>query len=240
MKLKRFETEEELTKKRKITGIVFIIIFVLFSVVVGWFIGKPMLEFIANPYGFREWVDSNGMLGRVAFLGMMALQVIIAIIPGEPLEIGAGYAFGAVEGTVLCLLGAMIGGSIIFLFVRRTGNRVVRMVFAEEKIKKLKFLQNSKKLDAIIFILFFIPGTPKDVLTYIVGLTPTKLWTYLLISTVARIPSVITSTIGGNALGIQDYSFAVIVFAITAVVSIIGVVVYKKIIEKHSDKEKHH
>lgn len=212
-------------------------LFVVFTAVVFWFVGKPMIQFVSQPDEFRNWVDTHGIWGRLAFLGMMVFQVIIAIVPGEPLEIGAGYAFGVVEGTILCLLGTLIGGVIIFLFVKKFGMRFVTLFVDQEKILSLKFLQNTRRLHLVAFILFFIPGTPKDVLTCIVGLTPMKLPAWIFITTVARIPSVITSTIGGNALGTQEYLFAVIVFVVTAIISGLGVLVYQKITKHHAEKE---
>lgn len=212
-------------------------LFVVFTVVVCWFVGRPMIQFVSQPDEFRGWVDNHGVWGRLAFLGMMVFQVIIAIVPGEPLEIGAGYAFGVVEGTILCLLGTLIGGVIIFLFVKKFGMRFVTLFVDEEKIHSLKFLQNTRRLHLVAFILFFIPGTPKDVLTYIVGLTPMRLPAWILITTLARIPSVITSTIGGDALGTQEYLFAVIVFVVTAIISGLGVLAYQKITKHHAEKE---
>lgn len=213
-------------------------LFLLFTGVVFWFVGKPMLQFVSQPDQFREWVDTHGVWGRLAFLGMVMFQVFVAIIPGEPLEIGAGYAFGILEGTLLCVLGTTLSSIAIFLFVKKFGMRFVTLFIAEEKIHSLKFLQNARRLNLIAFILFFIPGTPKDVLTYIVGLTPMRLRTWVLITTVARIPSVITSTIGGDALGTQNYLFAVIVFVATAAISGLGVLAYRKITQHHQRKER--
>ena len=65
-------------------------LFLAFTVVVCWFVGRPMIQFVSQPDQFRDWVDTHGVWGRLAFLGMMVFQVIIAIVPGEPLEIGAG------------------------------------------------------------------------------------------------------------------------------------------------------
>ena len=202
-----------------------------------WFVGRPMLQFVSQPELFRDWVDSHGVFGRLAFLGMMMFQVFVAIIPGEPLEIGAGYAFGVLEGTALCLLATTLASGVIFLIVKKYGMKFVTLFVAEEKIRSLKFLQNARRLEFIVFLLFFIPGTPKDVLTYMVGLTPMKLRVWLLITTVARIPSVVTSTIGGDALGTQEYLFAVIVFVATAAVSGLGVLLYRAIRSRHQRRE---
>ena len=218
-------------------ALVCLVLAVVVMVAIFWFVGRPLLQFVSQPDQFREWVDSHGLWGRVAFVGMMMFQVFVAIIPGEPSEIGAGYAFGVLEGTLLCVLATSLSGALIFLIVKKFGMKFVTLFVSEEKIHSLKFLQNTRRLDLIAFLLFFIPGTPKDVLTYIVGLTPMRLSTWIFITTVARLPSVITSTVGGNALGSQEYLFAVIVFAATAVISGVGVLVYRKITQHHQKKE---
>lgn len=221
--------------KKKIISILSLIVFILFFVAMFYFVGRPMLQFVSEPDKFRDWVQAQGIWGKLAFVGMVALQVVVAIIPGEPLEIGAGYAFGIWEGTFLCLLGQAIGGLVVYFFVSKVGILAVEAFFPKEKIESLKFLKNHKRLNLIVFILFFIPGTPKDMLTYFIGLTPMKWWEFFLISFVARIPSVITSTIGGNALGVQNYSFAVIVVLVTLVISGIGILVYRYISKKQDD-----
>lgn len=159
------------------------------------------MQFVSEPERFRKWVDEKGVLGRLAFVGMMVLQIFIAVIPGEPLEIGAGYAFGTLEGMLLCLLGAVIGSALVFGFVRRFGLRAVELFFPSEKIFSLSFLKDQERLNLWVFSVFFIPSTPKDILSYRIGLTRMRFSTWLAISGVARIPSVITSTIGGDALG---------------------------------------
>ena len=220
------------TRKKKIFSLVTISFFILFCAAIFWFVGRPMVRFISEPSIFRAWVDSHGFWGRPAFAGMMVVQIVIAIIPGEPLEIAAGYTFGVVEGTLLCLAGSVLGSLIVFLFVRRFGIRAVEVFFPREKLLSLKFIQNARRLNLLVFILFFIPGTPKDIMTYFVPFTPMKLSTWLLISATARIPSIITSTIGGDALGLQNYLFAIIAFAATLTLSLGGVLLYRHISRK--------
>lgn len=203
--------------------------FVALSVFLLLAVGRPMLRFIENPGGFRAWVDGHGIWGRIAFVGMMFFQVVVAIVPGEPLEIAAGYAFGFWEGTLLCMIGIFLGSLTVFLFVRNWGIRVVEVFFPREKILSSKLLRDRRKRDALAFILMFIPGTPKDILTYCAGLTDMPLGTWLLISTIARIPSVVTSTIGGNALGLKDYWFALAVFAATLALSLGGWLLYRRL-----------
>lgn len=225
-------TETLTERQRKTLSIIAIIMFILFCSLVAWFIGKPMIEFVSEPEKFREWVDKSGVWGRLAFVGMVMFQVIIALVPGEPLEIGAGYAFGIVEGTLLCAAGITIGSLIVFALVRRFGVKLVEVFFTYNKIKALKFLQNEKKLNALIFLVFFLPGTPKDLLTYFVGLTNCKKSKFILTVSLARLPSVITSVVGGSALGTKEYIFAIIVFAVTLAISIGGYLIYNRIIKR--------
>ncbi len=222
---------------KKIIVIVSAMLFVLLSVAISWYVGKPLIKFMEEPDKFREWVDSHGVFSYFAFLGITILQVVIAIIPGEPLEIAAGYAFGVLEGTILCIIGMLIGSVIVFGIVRYFGVRAVEVFFSKEKINSVKFLKNTKKLTYITYIIFLIPGTPKDLIGYFIGLTDMKLTTWITISTVARIPSIITSTVGGNALGVQDYQFAIITFSITLIISAVGLLIYNRITDEKRGKE---
>lgn len=220
-------------RHKKGVGILSIVVFVVFSALVCWFVGRPMLRFVEQPEIFRDWIDSKGMFGQLIFIGMVALQVVFAIIPGEPLEIGAGYAFGAFEGTVLCIIGGLLGSVIVFAFVRVFGVRVVELFFPIEKINNLKFLKNTKNFEVVAFMIFMIPGTPKDIMTYFLGLTKIKTSHFMLIASVARLPSIITSTVGGDALGMQNYVFAIVVFAVTLVVSCAGLLIYRFICKRN-------
>lgn len=224
------------TEKKWLVGGGLALFFIL-SGLVCWFAGRPLIRFMNQPDLFRQWVDQQGFWAPVAFVGMVALQVVVAIIPGEPLEIAAGYAFGALEGAVLCILGAWIGGLMVFLLVRRFGTRAVEVFFPLEKLNQLKFLKNEKKLAFWVFIVFFLPGTPKDVLCYFVGLTKLPLRTWLLISAVARIPSIVTSTVGGDALGVQNYTFAAAVFVVTLAISGAGILAYRAICRRQEKEE---
>ena len=219
-------TERQKELARAIGGI---FAFAAFMLIVTFAVGKPLMKTIGDPETFRAWVDGHGALGRLAFVGMMAMQIVIAFIPGEPLEIAAGYAFGPVEGTALCMLGALIGGTAVFLAVRRFGQGAAELFFSEKTIRKAAFMNNPERLNAAVFLLFFLPGTPKDLLTYCVGLTKMKLGTWMLITSLARFPSIITSTVGGSALGVADYMNAAIVFGATFVVSAAGLYVYRRL-----------
>ena len=214
-----------------------VFLFLVLSALVCFFAGRPLIRFVKQPELFRQWVDQQGPLGPLAFMVMVILQIVVAVIPGEPLEIAAGYAFGALEGTLWCLLGAFAGRTVVFLLVRRFGARAVEVFFPLEKLQDLKFLQNQRRLTFWVFFLFFLPGTPKDVLCYIVGLTRLPLRSWLIISAIAPIPSIVTSTIGGDALGMGNYAFAALVFVLTLAVSGLGLLFYRGICRVRERRE---
>ena len=228
-------TLTEKQKKRLAAGAV--VIFILFSAAVFWFVGQPMIRFARQPELFRAWVEQRGVWGKLAYVGMVLLQVLVAVIPGEPLEICGGYAFGALWGTVLCLLGALLGSVAVFAFVRRFGQPLVEVFFPREKLESLRFLHSSPRRDALLWLIFTVPGTPKDLLCYFAGLTDLSWGKWLLISSVGRIPSIVTSTIGGDALGVQNYQFALIAFAVTLAISGVGLLIYRAVCRRHENEK---
>lgn len=225
------------TKHSKLFYWAFVIITILIVSGVFWIIGKPMIEFASEPEKFRLWVNSNGVWGRIVYIGMMVTQIIAAFLPGEPFELVAGYAFGAVEGTLLCFFASAIGCCFVLLMVRKFGIKLIRLFFSEQQINSVKFLKSSPKRILLFLIVFSLPGTPKDLLCYFAGITDIKLWILMLICTVGRLPAIITSTLGGDALGTESYIFAVVVLVITAIISGLGVYLYHKI-KKENNKEK--
>lgn len=226
---------QENRKKQWIAGGLITLALVL-SVVLWRTVGTKLVRFISDPAALRDWVDANGWRSRLIFGAMVIFQIIIAVIPGEPFEIAAGYAFGVIEGTILCIAAAAIGSIITFALVRKFGMRLVRVFFSEEKINSVKFLKTSQTRDFLFLIVYMLPGTPKDLLGYFAGLTDIPFPIFCLICTLGRIPSVITSTIGGNALGTERYGAAIITFAVTLAVSGIGLLIYNRICKRHKAK----
>ena len=202
-------------------------VFLLLSALLFWFAGKPLIAFVSEPEQFRRWVDTHGIWGRAAFLGMVILQIFVAVIPGEPLEIAAGYAFGFWEGTFLCLLGMTVGGILVFVFVRRFGVKAVEIFFSGEKLSSIGFLRNHRHVLLLTILLFLLPGTPKDLLSYAAGLSKIRFREWLLITSICRLPSVVTSTMGGDALGSGKTRHAVWIFTITICISLTGLAVYQ-------------
>ncbi len=193
----------------------------------------PVMENLSTIEGqqeFKQMVSNSGIVGFLALFGLQLAQIFLIIIPGEPLEILAGMCYGSVGGTIFIMVSACIISTIIFLLVRKYEKKFVYEFCDKEKIDKIensKLFQNPQKIEFILLILFLIPGTPKDLLVYISGLLPIKPLKFILISTFARFPSVISSTlVGANIVGgnwkIGVILYAAIVLAVGAIVLIIN------------------
>ena len=217
-------------RRRKIVSIVSIILILIVFGLISYFVGVPLVrQFRESPETFRAYVASHGMLGKLLMIGVVMLQVVVALIPGEPFELGAGFVFGWLEGSVLCVIGMALASCLVYLSVRKWGVQVAELFFPMEKIRQYSFLKNEKKLDLLVFVLFLIPGTPKDLLTYIIGLTPMKLGTFLGLTTLARLPSIISSTVTGSLTQKGNLTAALITYGITAIVSAVCVLGYRRI-----------
>lgn len=191
--------------------------------------GPELLAFVADAPRFRAWVDETGPLSRVVFVLANMAQIVFAFLPGEPLELGAGYAFGFWEGTLWCLVASALGTAAVMLLVRTFGMRIVGLFFSPEKITSMKWLQDSRRFELLLFLCFLIPGTPKDLLTYVAGLGTSSVGRIVALTTVGRIPSVITSTLAAGAFGDGNYLGAAAIAVLTLALAGVGVVAYRKL-----------
>ena len=211
--------------KKKLKSIIvfgcFLILFITLTVIL-W----PFISSLSTDVGrenLKEKIDSLGVAGWFLMLGIQVLQIIVAFLPGEPIEIVMGVFYGSIGGLFTCLLGILLGSILVYLLSKYIGKPFVKLFIDVDDLEKYKFLKNTKKIELTIFILFFIPGTPKDALTYLAPFVPIKPKKFFVISTIARIPSVITSTILGDQIIKGNYLIAIIVFVITAIISIGGI-----------------
>ena len=212
-----------------------VVIFILFCAAVGYYVGVPMVQLAEDPAAFRTMVESYAIVGKLIFVGMVVLQVLVAFIPGEPIELAAGYAFGFWEGSVLTLAGFIIGSWLVFILVRRFGVKLVEVFFSAEKIREFSFLKNPKKTKVIAFVLMLIPGTPKDFLSYFAGLTQLTLRQWLFIVAVGRLPSLITSTATGALAGEENYILSIVMLGFTALLTLCGIVYYRRIAKEQQE-----
>ena len=215
-------------KKYKILKIVVLIIAILLLIALTIYL-FPMAKKLFDEQGreeFKEQIQSSGFTGMLILLGLQGVQILLPILPGEPIEILAGMCYGPIGGFAFLIISVFLITALIFFAVRKLGRSFVYGVCSEEKIKKLensKMFKHPKKIEYIMLILFLIPGTPKDLLVYIGGILPVKPLHFILISTFARFPSIITSTVIGNNILDGNWEIIITVLAITLVITAIFV-----------------
>ena len=191
--------------------------------------GKAIWSLVRDVDRFKAWIDGFGAWSGVVFVAVRTVQTVVKIIPAEPLEIGSGIVFGAVGGTLLCLLGNILGSLVILFLTRKLGTRVLELFRLDGKLRSMRFLQDKEKRKRLLLIFFLIPGTPKDGITWFVGLTDMDLLWFMVVTSFARIPSILSSTICGAFLGQKNWPLALGVFAATTALGLLGAFAYKKI-----------
>lgn len=211
----------------KILTIIGIIIVLLITVS----LSVPFIRFIEDPDKLRNLLESYGTLAPLMFVLLSMIQIFIPFIPGEPFELLAGYLFGGLKGSLLCLFAGSISSIIIIVLVRKYGTRLVEAFFKKEEHERLNHLK-TKNAFLLYSLIFILPGTPKDLLCYIGGLTDFEIIPLIIVTTLGRIPGIITSTIPAGAIGDENYLFGIIVYSITIVLSIVSLLIYKRIVNK--------
>lgn len=186
---------------------------------------------------FKEYVDSLGFWGYLLMLGLQILQVIIAFIPGEAVEILAGMMYGVWGGLLLCFIGVFIATWFSFVLTRFLGKPLITTKKEKQELSKYKFLESEKKTEKIFFILFFIPATPKDLFNYIAPFTKIKLSKYLLISTFARFPSIISSTYIGYNLMDGNYILSISLFVFVGLLGVLGLYLNNRFVKRKANLE---
>lgn len=205
-----------------------LVLSILLMVVLVILLGKPILDFIADPDAVTEQLRSYGVWGPVVFMLLNIAQVLLAIIPGGPFEIAAGALWGPLWGTIMCDIAMTTGGVVTFLFARKFGMKFIELFTTREKIESVKFLKANEKSTALLFLFFLLPGTPKDLMCYVVGLSDIKLGVWILINLIGRLPAILLTTLSGSALGEQKYGIVIGTLAVILVLFLVGSFLYKK------------
>lgn len=177
---------------------------------------------------FKKTISSYGAYGPLAYILLQVLQVVIAPIPGGAIEFLGGALFGAKAGFIYSMIGLTLGSWLAFNLARIFEKVAVEKFVSEQTMKKFDYLVEHQ--GAILsFILFLIPGFPKDALCYILGLTPMHLGIFLIISTVGRIPGTLMATLQGTKAFEHQYIPFLILLGLSALVILIFYIYHEEI-----------
>ena len=194
----------------------------------------PIIKQINTPEGqaqFKEKITNSGIIGMLILFGLELAQVVLAILPGEPVELLAGICFGPIWGTIFLMVSVFIVTAMIYFFVKKYGRDFIYEFFPKEKVNKVensKLFKDPQKVETVMALLFLIPGTPKDLLVYMGGLLPIKTSRFLALSTLLRFPSIISSTIAGDKLLEGQWKVSILAYVITFAITAIVIFVVNK------------
>ena len=222
-------------KSKKLKLIVNIILIAAFLALVSFVTIKfgPYLSRLASkPQQLKEILNSYGWKGVLGFMLLQVVQVIVAAIPGEFVQLAGGYIYGIWAGTLFSLTGIVTGSVIVFYIARFLGYPLVKTFVSQKNFERFNFMMNSNRYEIAMFLLFLIPGIPKDVLTYMAGLTPIKPLRFFAIITVGRLPALFASSIVGSSTQKGDYLLGIILSVAAIILFAAGLLLKDKIIEK--------
>jgi uncharacterized membrane protein YdjX (TVP38/TMEM64 family) len=179
----------------------------------------------------RAWVASRGAAAPIVFILIQAVQVVVFVIPGEVPQIAGGWLFGTWLGALFSVLGILLGSSVSFLLARLLGVPFVHALFSKEQVSKIEQLLVSPRSAIIFFLLFVIPGIPKDILCYVAGLSPMRFFFFAGLSFLGRLPGILGSAIIGNAAAGEQWLLVAIIGGAAVILFVIGFFLRDRIVK---------
>ncbi|NFS05256.1 TVP38/TMEM64 family protein, partial [Clostridium botulinum] len=187
---------------------------------------------LKDPKNIENIILSYGSYGIILFLIFQIIQVVAFFIPGEVMQIAGGYIYGTLLGSVYSLIGITLGSVFVFLLAHIYGRPLVHKIISKKDLKFFDRVLNIGSIKLIVFLLYLIPGIPKDALGYICGISDIKFKDFFILSTLGRIPGVLASAYFGANIHTGNKSILIIVGVVSSLVFIIGVLNGEKIIKK--------
>ncbi len=182
-------------------------------------------EVFSSREHLRMYVMSWGAYAPLAFIGIQSFQVVFAPIPGEVTGAVGGFIFGAWPNVIYSTIGLTLGSVAAFVFARIVGQPVVEVIVGRKSLERFHYL-TEKHGNLLSLILFTIPGFPKDILCYILGLSPMRFISFVFVCFLGRIPGTIMLSLGGAAVFDENWTLLAIVCA--ACVVLIGAAFFSR------------
>lgn len=193
-----------------------------------------ILELTISLDKFRSYIVSLGSFGSIVFILFQILQTVIAPIPGEVIQAAGGYIYGVTLGLIYTTVGMLLGAIIAFYFTRFIGGSFIEKLLKRKNSQWMMDIMDSKKFSTILFIVFLVPGLPKDFLIYVAGLTPIKPSRFFGILIISRFPWLLASVSIGSNLHYGNYVSTIIISLIALISFILGMLYKDKLINKFS------
>ena len=182
-----------------------------------------------------SYLKAHKQQSAFLIIGLQILQVIICILPGQPIQFSSSYMFGILPGFALSIIGAVIGAAISFMLAKILGRDMLYLLFGEERVDDYRKKLNSARGLLLVLLIYLIPGVPKDLVAYVAGISNMKFRPFMIISTIARSPGMLGSLLLGHFYGEGNYR-AIIILSIVVAIMLILCLVYRKKLMEFLDK----
>ena len=178
---------------------------------------------------FHNWVKSFGPWGVIVLLLTQVLQIIVFFIPGELIELSCGLLYGVIGGYLVCTAGQILAILFVYFLYKLFGNKLILKMVDKETIEKME--KNTTRAEVVLFFSLLIPGIPKDVFNFVAPYCKIPMWKFIVISLIARFPSVFSSILVGAAIIEGNFNISLIVLVISGIIGILGIIFNKKIVQ---------
>ncbi|MFL0194095.1 TVP38/TMEM64 family protein [Clostridium sp. WILCCON 0269] len=217
-------------KEYKFYGLL-LIVFTVFIISAYEYYSKYICLF-TEPHKIKNIVMSYGKYGVIVFVFIQVLQVVAFFIPGEIVQIAGGYIYGVFGGSVVSILGITLGNLIAYGVSRIYGRPLVNKIISYKNLKFFQTILDLGSVNFIVFILYLIPGIPKDILAYICGISRIKFKNFVFYSTLGRLPGIIISVYFGSKIYSGDKIIIISIALVSIFLFIVGIFKGEKILVK--------
>lgn len=218
-------------------GYIILALAVIFIVFIAYEYYHQYFYILKNPKKIKEIILSYGQYSILAFLGLQIIQVVAFFIPGEVIQVSGGYIYGTLAGGLISLVGITMGSAIVYSISRLYGKPFIRKIISN---KQMKFFDKVLKLGSInfvVFLLYLIPGIPKDVLAYICGISDINFKNFMLYSTLGRVPGIFISALFGARMYTGNKVILIVIAVTMSFLFILGVFRGEKIVKSLVKKD---
>ncbi len=182
-------------------------------------------------YQVIDYLRQNSKTAFLLIIGLQIIQVVVCILPGQPIQFAASYMFGIGIGYLLSVIGAVIGTTISFFLAKALGSEAMHIIFGEEKVRDYQRRLNSGRGLLMAFLIYLIPGVPKDLVSYAAGISEMRFRPFVIAATVGRSPAMLGSLLVGHFFGKKNYPAMIIITVIVVLLIIVCFIRRNKLIE---------
>lgn len=212
-------------KSHIVLGVIFIIL-----ILIAYEYYHKYFYILKNPNRIKHIIMSYGEYSVLAFFILQIIQVVAFFIPGEIIQIAGGYIYGAMAGSFLSILGITTGSIIVYSISNFYGRPLINKIISVKNLRFFEKVLNIGRINYVVFLLYLIPGIPKDVLAYICGISSISFKNFIKYSTLGRIPGIFMSAYFGSKINSGNHSTLVTIAVLAILLFIIGIFKGEKII----------